>query len=46
MNMYKKVTITLKSNLTFDEINHLLEDIFYDGSHFDDLEDVDWEIKE
>ncbi len=46
MNMYKKVTITLKSNLTFDAINNLLEDIFDDGSHFDDLEDVDWEIKE
>jgi len=41
----KKVTITLKSNLTFDEINDILEDIFYDGSNFEDLEDVDWEIK-
>ena len=40
----RKVTITLKSNLHSDEINKILENIFWDGSHFEDLEDVDWEI--
>jgi len=42
--MYKNVNITLKSNLTLDEINNILEDIFYDGEYFEELEDVEWEI--
>ena len=40
----KKVTITLKSNLTSSEINKELENIFWDGSYFEDFEEVDWTI--
>tara|TARA_R100001530_G_scaffold1848_2_gene3152 strand:- start:1801 stop:1929 length:129 start_codon:yes stop_codon:yes gene_type:complete len=40
-----KVNITFSSDLQPDEINKILEDIFYDGSYFDEFEDVDWKIK-
>ena len=40
----KKVTITLTSDLHSDEINKILENIFWDGSYFEDFEEVDWEI--
>ena len=40
----KKVTITLTSDLHPDEINKILENIFWDGSYFEDFEDVDWKI--
>jgi hypothetical protein len=40
-----KVNITLSSDLQPDEINKILENIFWDGSNFEDFEDVDWKIK-
>ena len=41
-----KITITFKSSLSSNEINKILEKIFYDGEYFEDFIDVDWEIKE
>jgi len=41
----KNITIKLKSDLHSNEIHKILENIFWDGSYFEDLEDVDWEIK-
>ena len=40
-----KVTITFNSDLNPDQINNILEDIFYDGEYFDEFEDIDWNIK-
>ena len=41
-----KITITFKSSLSSNEINNILEKIFYDGEYFEDFVDVNWEIKE
>ena len=39
-----KVTITFNSDQNPDQINNILEDIFYDGEYFDEFEDIDWNI--
>ena len=39
-----EVTITFNSDLNSDQINNILEDIFYDGEYFDEFEDIDWNI--
>tara|TARA_Y100000748_G_scaffold300127_1_gene298109 strand:- start:1216 stop:1362 length:147 start_codon:yes stop_codon:yes gene_type:complete len=41
----KEVTVEFKSELTFDQINNILEKIFYDGEYFDEFENIDWNIK-
>ena len=41
----KEVTVEFKSELTFDQINNILEEIFYDGEYFDEFENIDWNIK-
>lgn len=40
-----KIIITADSSYTKDQIDKLLESIFWDGSHFEELEDVDWTIE-
>ena len=40
-----KIIITAESSYTKDQIDKLLESIFWDGSHFEELEDVDWTIE-
>jgi|TARA_Y100000015_G_C2352708_1_gene71423 hypothetical protein len=41
----KKITITANSSYSREEIDKLLESIFWDGSHFEEIEDVDWTIE-
>ena len=40
-----KIIITADSSYTKDQIDKLLESIFWDGSHFEELEDVDSTIE-
>tara|TARA_E500000331_G_C16947295_1_gene578881 strand:+ start:254 stop:382 length:129 start_codon:yes stop_codon:yes gene_type:complete len=40
-----KIIITADSSYTKDQIDKLLESIFWDGSHFEELENVDWTIE-
>jgi hypothetical protein len=40
----RNVTVTFKSDLKTIEISKILEAMFWDGEHFEDFEDVDWEI--
>ena len=40
-----KIIITAESSYTKDQIDKLLENIFWNGSHFEELEDVDWTIE-
>ena len=40
-----KAIIEFKSELRPDDINKILEKIFYDGEYFDEFEDIEWEIK-
>ena len=40
-----RITITADSSYTKDQIDKLLESIFWDGSHFEELENVDWTIE-
>ena len=42
----KKIIITATSSYSKEEIDKLLESIFWDGSHFEELEDVDWTIEQ
>ena len=41
----RNVTITLESDLSIEEIHTILEAMFWDGSVFEDFENVDWEIQ-
>jgi hypothetical protein len=41
----RNVTITLQSDLSVEEIHLLLEAMFWDGSVFEDFENVDWKIQ-
>lgn len=41
-----KATITLKSNLSNEELHSILESIFWDGEYFEELEEVEWSITE
>ena len=40
----KQVKVTFHSDLSTIEISRILERMFWDGEHFEDFEDVDWEI--
>lgn len=40
----RKVKVIFKSELKTIEINRILEKIFWDSEHFDDFQDIDWEI--
>jgi fructose/tagatose bisphosphate aldolase len=40
-----RIIITADSSYTKDQIDKLLESIFWDGSHFEELENVDWTIE-
>ncbi len=40
-----RIIITADSSYTKDQINKLLESIFWDGSYFEELENVDWTIE-
>ncbi len=40
----RQITVKFTSDLKTIEISKILEKIFWDGEHFDDFQDVDWEI--
>jgi len=40
----RKVTVKFTSDLKTIEISKILEKIFWDSEHFDDFQDIDWEI--
>ena len=40
-----KIIITADSSYTKDQIDKLLESRFWNGSHFEEREDVDWTIE-
>ena len=40
----KQVTITLKSNLSSEDTNRLMEKMLWDSEFSYDFEDADWEI--
>jgi len=40
----RNVTITFESSLSTEEIHNKIEAMFWDGSVFEDFENVDWEI--
>ena len=40
----KQVTITLKSNLSSEDINRLMEKMLWDSEFSYDFEDADWKI--
>ena len=40
-----RIIITADSSYSNEKIDKLLESIFWDGSHFEELENVDWTIE-
>ena len=40
-----KIIITANSSFTKKQIDKVLESIFWDGSYFEEIEDVDWTIE-
>ena len=40
----KNIKVTFKSDLKTIEISRILESMFWDGEHFEEFKDVDWEI--
>ena len=42
----KQVTLTFTSEESKERIHSILEELFWDGEHFDELQDVSWVIKE
>jgi len=44
METKRKVRVHFESNLSTLEISRILESMFWDGEHFEEFKDVDWEI--
>jgi len=45
INSIKKVTITLQSNQSIEQINKVMEKMLWDSEFSYEFEDADWEIK-